>query len=181
MSRFENDEYDGEDFPNQAALWQANAERALKGKRGRQALRDLRDALLALPEPRLIAGALCTVNPAKRVGGRTGQDWFIADIDQMGGEGVCAGGALLWHLKVKGGMDPIAAFDSLPTLEDSNHSGWESAELIAHEAGLAKPLAVEIAFRNDETYLRMTPEDRWTAFLAWINTELGDVEPAAAR
>lgn len=173
MSRFGDDDYDGEDFPNQAALWQANAERALKGKRGRRALRDLRAALRALPEPRLIAGALCTVNPAKRAEGRHDPDWLLADISEMG-EGVCAGGALLWHLKVKAGMDPIAAFDSLPTLEDSNHSGWESADLIAHEARLAKPLAVEIAFRNDETYLRMTPEDRYTAFLAWINAELAD-------
>lgn len=173
MSRFEDDDYDGEDFPNQAALWQANAERALKGKRGRRALRDLRAALLALPEPRLIAGALCTVNPARRAEGRTHPDWLLADIAEKG-EGVCAGGALLWHLRVKGGMDPIAAFDSLPTLEDDNHSGWESADLIAHEAGLARPLAVEIAFRNDETYLRMTPEERWTAFLAWIDAELAD-------
>jgi len=173
MSRFEDDDYDGEDFPNQAALWQANAERALKGKRGRRALRDLRAALLALPEPRLIAGALCTVNPAKRAEGRADPDWLLADIAEMG-EGVCAGGAPLWHLKVKSGMDPIAAFDSLPTLEESNHSGWESADLIAHEAGLARPLAVEIAFRNDERFDDMSPEDRWTAFLAWINAELGD-------
>jgi hypothetical protein len=48
MSRFYDDGYD-EDFPNQAALWQANAQRALTGKRGRKALAELRDALLALP------------------------------------------------------------------------------------------------------------------------------------
>ena len=178
MSRFEDDD-DGEDFPNQAALWQANAERALRGKRGRQALRDLREALLALPEPKLIAGALCTVNPARRAAGRAHPDWVLADLAELG-EGVCAGGALLWHLKVKAGMDPVEAFDSLPTLEEDSHSGWESAALIAHEAGLVRPLAVEIAFRNDETYSRMTPEERWTAFLTWINTELSDTEPAEA-
>jgi len=47
-----------EDFPGQFELWQANCERSLRGKRGQQELRELRAALLALPEKRLIHGAL---------------------------------------------------------------------------------------------------------------------------
>lgn len=35
-----------------------------------------------------------------------------------------------------------------------------------------------LAYRNDETYGTLTPEERYTAFLAWISAELGDETPA---
>ena len=47
-----------EDFGGQFELWQANCRRSIKGAKGQQALRELRDALLALPTKRLISGAL---------------------------------------------------------------------------------------------------------------------------
>lgn len=52
---------------NTAGLWQGALKAALHSKRGRQALTDLREALMALPERRLIAGALCTVGLAERI------------------------------------------------------------------------------------------------------------------
>lgn len=45
---------DEEDYPGQFGLWQANCERSLRGKEGQAELRELRAALLALPEKRLI-------------------------------------------------------------------------------------------------------------------------------
>lgn len=176
MSRFgDDDDYDGDSFPNQGALWHANAERALKGKRGRRVLRDLRDALLALPEKRLIEGALCTVGSAKRLE-RLDEHlsrWGLEEnIEDNGGEGVCGIGALLWHRRVKAGMDPAEAFDSLPTLDDGNYGLDDTARLAASEAGLVFSLAWNLAYRNDETYEGMTPEERYAAFLAWIDAEL---------
>lgn len=47
-----------EDFPGQFELWQGNCERSLRGKAGQEELRELRTALLAMPEKRLIADAL---------------------------------------------------------------------------------------------------------------------------
>jgi hypothetical protein len=182
MSRY-GDDYDGEDFPNQLALWQANYERALKGRRGRKALSDLRDALLALPEKKLIEGALCTVNPAKRLQDIPEDSWRYRDLSEAldgKGEGVCAIGALLWHRKVKAGMGAAEAFDSLPTLEDANHGLDDTASQAVSDAGIAYSLAWALACKNDETYGRMTPEERYTAFLAWIDAELGDSAPAAA-
>jgi hypothetical protein len=180
MSRY-GDDYDGDDFPNQSALWHANAERALKGKRGRKALADLREALLALPEPKLIEGALCTVNPEKRVAGLSERSWARRDLVERvrddGTQGVCAIGALLWHRKVKAGMDPAEAFDSLPTLLDTDHDLDDTAVLAVRDAGLVYSLAWNLAYRNDETYERKTPEERHAAFLAWIDAELA--EPAA--
>lgn len=56
MSRISyNDE---EDYPGQFGLWQANCIRSIQGKQGQEELRALRDALLALPEKRLIHGSL---------------------------------------------------------------------------------------------------------------------------
>jgi len=56
MSRI-NITYD-EDYPGQFELWQANCRRSLQGKTGQKELRALRDALLALPDKRLIHGSL---------------------------------------------------------------------------------------------------------------------------
>src|SRR5271156_233502 len=47
-----------EDFPGQFELWQGNCERSLRGKQGQVELRELRDALVSLPEKRLIFGSL---------------------------------------------------------------------------------------------------------------------------
>jgi len=63
-----------EDFNGQFSLWQANCRRSMKGKKGQAAFRDMRDALLAMPEKRLVSGVL---------------------YDDKGG--VCAIGALLRH------------------------------------------------------------------------------------
>ena len=68
MSRYNDyDDYDGE--PEQILAqgrWEHNARVALKGKRGRKALTDLREALEALPQKRLIEGAVCTVGAQQR-------------------------------------------------------------------------------------------------------------------
>lgn len=62
MSRWrEYDNYDDERAVLDQGRWECNARAALKGKRGRKALAELREALMALPEHRLIDSAVCTV------------------------------------------------------------------------------------------------------------------------
>jgi hypothetical protein len=203
VSRYsEYDDYEGE--PEQILAqgrWEHNARVALKGKRGRKALADLREALLALPEKRLIEGAVCTVGAEKRrerwiaeatrawesmkPEWRIGGPWTdeadnLAELVQHEGEGVCAVGALLWHRKVKAGTDPAEAFASLPDLHDEGSDGLgETADLAKKEAGLTYTLAWELAYRNDETYELKTPEERYTAFLAWIDRELAGTAAAS--
>lgn len=173
MSRFgdyESDDY----YPGRAELWYANAHRALKGKRGRKALAELREALLALPEKRLIAGALCTVGGMDRPEMREARQWTRDDLAEKlatQGQGVCAIGAYLWFKKVKAGTDPQLAFEELPLLLDTDADSWETAEA-GRQAGLAYTLAWELAYRNDESYEAMTPEERYEAFMEWINSEL---------
>lgn len=223
MSRF-TDNWDG-DY-EYAALdqgrWEHNLRAALRGRRGRRALAELREALLALPEHRLIAGALCTVGGVdKRLPALTDEDvaakeaevaaltagsdlhtpdwprrvagWAregreedrekLAGVIGSTGEGVCAIGAYLWHRRVKGGMNPAQAFDSLPTVfggeEDGEGDPLQETADLGKDAGLTFTLAWELAFMNDETFSRMTPEERWTAFIEWIDTWIG-TEAAAS-
>jgi hypothetical protein len=175
MSRFYDNEYEME-FPNQAEFWHANAQRALKGRKGRKALAELRDALLALPEKRLIAGAMCTVGGVEHPSAPLGR-WSREDYEDKlakEGEGVCAIGAFLWYRKVKAGTDPAVAFDLLPVLLDSDGDGdWQTAEM-GRKAGLTMTLAWTLAYRNDSTYEAMTPEERYEAFLKWIDEQLAE-------
>ncbi len=203
MSRYNDyDDYEGE--PEQILAmgrWEHNARVALKGKRGRKALQELREALMALPEHRLIEGAVCTVGAEQRrarieaqeraIWERMNPEWRpaepdlegVADLDALvrsEGEGVCAVGALVWHRKVKAGDDPAEAFASLPDLADEGTDALnETAHLAKEQAGLTFTLAWELAYRNDETFDRMTPEERWTAFVAWIDRELGSEQVPA--
>lgn len=176
MSRY-SDWDDEEPYPNAWALWAQAGRNALKGKRGRQALTDLRDALLALPEKRLIASALCTVGSEQRREEEPG-DWSRQDFARLvaqQGEGVCAVGAYLWWRKVKAGTDPAEAFAQLPTLPDYDGADLNAtADLAASEAGMAFSLAWQLAFHNDETYRDCTPEQRYEKFLAWLDAELAE-------
>ncbi len=183
MSRFEDYDCDTAVPPE---FWEANVRRALKGRRGRKALAELRDALMALPEHRLIEGALCTAGAQDRMAqltdGPWGRNWAreeLAEHVTSQGEGVCAIGAYLWYRKVKGGEDPAEAFASLPTLLDTDSDPVETA-LLGKKAGLTFTLAWELASRNDETYDALTPEERWTAFVAWINKELANGQAVKA-
>ena len=181
MSRYYEGDGD-EDFNNQWELWRANADRALKGKRGRKVLAELREALLNLPEKKLINSALCTVNPEPRHrafltphGYKVGQfaDGLLDEIVTEQGEGVCAVGAFLWWRKVKAGADPVEAFDQLPTLTEDDGGIEETAGYAAREAGIVYSLAWDLAYRNDETYQSATPEERYQQFMEWLDRELG--------
>jgi len=174
MSRY-SDDYDGDGMP--AALWEANLERAIKGKRGQQVLRDLRDALTALPQPRLIEGALCTVAPLRRMQQEPAAPWLPraalgAKVEEQG-EGVCAVGAYLWWRNVGAGMTPEDAFAALPTLLDENSDMWETADL-ARRAGVTLTLAYDLAYRNDETLGHLPPEERHARFIEWIDAKLSE-------
>jgi len=217
MSRYRECDDDSPEAVLAYGRWQRNARAALKGKRGRKALAEMREALLALPEKRLIAGALCTAadidkvlppvtdeeiarDAARSAAWRAEQGLAPPDADYVAwraedlretreeerreyagvverqGHGVCMIGAYLWHRKVQDGADPAEAFGSLPTVIDADSGDplHETADL-GEQAGLTFTLAWELAYRNDETYELKTPEERYTAFLAWIDQELAEV------
>jgi hypothetical protein len=165
-------DYDGdENFPNEWAFWERRTRAVLSGKPMRKALAELREALLALPERRLISSALCTVGKA---GDGTETDWGAEErrgLIAREGEGVCAVGAFAWHKKVKAGVDPQEAFAALPLNPDYDDDPGETAET-GKKAGLSYTLSWLLMYRNDDTYADLTPEQRYDAYLAWIDEQL---------
>src|SRR5262249_27200741 len=124
---------------------------------------------------KLISSALCTVGADRRREQISEYGWGRLDWDEVvseDGEGVCAIGAYLWHRKVRAGMDPAEAFDSLPLIFGGEDGSYDTANA-AKAAGVAYCLAWDLAYRNDQTFAGKPPEERWQAFMDWIDSELG--------
>lgn len=173
MSRVSDyDDYD-QDFPNEWAFWERRTRAVMSGKPMRKALAELREALLALPEKRLISSALCTVGKADVVD-EYNDRWYGAEKAELlehEGEGVCAVGAFAWYKRVKAGEDPQEAFKAIPLNADYEGDPSVTADT-GHAAGLSYTLAWILMSRNDDTYEDLTPEQRYDAFLAWIDERL---------
>lgn len=123
MSRFS----EGECESNYAYLWPARVQQVIDGKRGQRILRELIDALLALPERRLIAGAI-----AKH------------------GE-VCAVGALAKKRGVELTTERDVIIDGKwgkHVFDEWEGGDQETAELGA-SLGMTWTLAWEIGYKND--------------------------------
>ena len=192
MSRSGDYDYD-EDFPNQAAFWHHNAERALKGRRGKKALTELREALLMLPEKRLVEGAMSTAALAAKYEGepdeemrytwqaqehRLQRNWEKRDAMQKvedEGIGVCAVGAYLLRKRVlETGETPEDAMRNLPALADIESYDMTDTVDLGEQGGLSRYVAYTLADLNDETFGACTPEQRYEKFLAWIDKELAN-------
>jgi hypothetical protein len=182
MSRSGGSDYD-EAWPNQGAFWWANAQRALTGKRGRKVLAELREALLMLPERRLVSGAVSTASLAARAD-EMPDTWPTTSFEnyvkhEMAGKcveegiGVCAVGAYLLRKRVlELGETPDEAMKALPSASDIEGYGIQETADLGARAGMTRGLAWLLADQNDETYGACTPEERYEKFLAWIDQEL---------
>lgn len=147
MSRF--DDGDEENFPNQQALYAQATKNALKGKRGQAALKELEEALLAMPEKRLIEGGLC---------------------DNAGG--VCAVGAMAVHRQVKAGL--MTREDAMTMIATKYGDDFHATLEVGREVlGLLGCVAVEFAYVNDEEACASTPEDRYDIVLNWVREQIG--------
>lgn len=152
--RFEGD-FD-ELFPGQTWLWEANVERNFSGRPGQRKLRELRDALLALPEKRLIETRLA---------------------DEKGN--VCALGALAVKHRVDQG-EPRERVLAEMAARTSSDDGWvdtweaEQGTLAEAEAcGVKTPMAVTVAYENDcGPSSKETPEQRYVRVLAWVEKRI---------
>lgn len=161
MARNDGSDYDGEWPYLDMGRWEVNSRRVLTSKRGQAALRELEQALLALPEPRLI-------------------DDMISD-----GHGVCAIGALAAYKQVQKGKEWGEAIQNLyreyhappahypPDAEPFKVGLSTTAEVGADECGLTYTLAWVLAEMNDYEFMGKSPEERYTALLAWVRQQLG--------
>lgn len=109
MSRF-GDDYE-EQFPGQGELWEANLQRAISGKRGQAALRDLETALLEMPERKIIKG---------KIADRQGR--------------VCTVGLLALHRRTQAGEDRAAVLESLaqPDYCECMHDDRDHVDRVGH-------------------------------------------------
>jgi hypothetical protein len=153
MSRFD-DCYDDEGVP--WALWERVVSNALGGQRGQAALAEIEAALMALPRPRLVDGAL-------------------ADEDE-----VCAVGAFVAHRRAKReGTDTATVIKEMCEEGGPEDYGiFETAEA-GRDAGLSFTVAWHMAYLNDEKFGLATPEKRYEQMLAWVRRAQGKDAAAA--
>jgi hypothetical protein len=154
MSRFGSDDF-YEEFPNQSLLWWHNAETHLAGAKGQKVLRELRDAMLAMPERKLIRGRLA---------------------DEQGH--VCAVGALA---VARGeSVDELAARITFDKWGDVDSYDAEDITIaIGRQIGLKEVMSTLLAQVNDDAWgapIDETDEQRFERVLAWIEKKL---EPEA--
>jgi len=181
MSRFTD--YDDEFYPNQAAMWWANVSRALKGRKGQQALMDLEQALLDLPEKRLISGylaadgevcALGALALSRRVEQGEVREQILASLEdktppvcecghlkrEHAEDGHCEG----WATSQRGCWEACTQF----RLDADSHGNYDGSDVSASagvEVGLTYTLAWRLAYLNDEDLAGLSPEQRYERVL----------------
>lgn len=148
---------DEEPYPNAAALFERSVDNAILGRRGQALLRELEEALLAMPIKRLVGSRVCEA-----------------------GE-VCALGALAIHRAVKSGKSRTAALAGLQVVAEhwgqGREDGWEEQDdetqaLLRDLLNIkSKNLAWTLVFQNDEAYAK-TPEDRYARMLKWVQSRI---------
>lgn len=185
MSRHGDDDGDYDNWTLDMGRWEHNLKRATASKRGQKVLRELRDALHAMPERRLIAdelatpdGAVCAVGAyiahcrakdtrtsmveaAKALAAEDPESWDGYQLDDNGQwtkEVVCPGGS--WR-----------------TSHCNEGPGLEYTREAAVGAGMVATLAERISYLNDESWAICTPEQRWQKALVWVGSQI--VEPAS--
>jgi hypothetical protein len=112
---------DEEDYPGQFALWQSNCLKSLHGKQGQEELRVLRQALIALPEKRLIHdllvdedGEVCAIGAYAKYKGLDLQKFDPEDAtDEVG---------------IEAGMPALAAWKVVEMNDMELHSGFSPEE-----------------------------------------------------
>ena len=166
----------GDEYPGQLGLYRANVERSLRGKVGQARLRELRDALLALPVKELRPDLFATGQPQAPQ--------------------VCALGAWAWR-KASGDVERAAEIGGGVEADDE-----ETAEAL-RPLGWPRLVVLETVYENDrdsyiyETFegpadrhrpwdwpiqrrLAETPAERYRRVLAWVEGQL-QAAPAAQK
>ena len=148
MSRSNYSDDFGDDFPGQMEFYRANVRRSIASKAGQARLRELRDALRALPVKALEAGIFAA-------GGREAPM-------------VCALGA--WALDRAGG-DPFKAAAAVPYGADDDETA-----VALEPSGWPRLVVLETVWVNDEgSYRAETPEQRYVRVLAWVESQIVEV------
>ena len=154
---------DEEDFPGQYELWQANCRRSLRSRAGQRELRELEAALLALPEKRLIHGALqdgtggmCAI---AAYGQRKGVDLSTFDPEYDSDD-----------VGIAGGMPKLVAWKVV----ERNDVLLDDYYVTAEGPTKPEPGWYREHYENRGVHQRMTytPEERYQKVLAWVREQI---------
>lgn len=179
MSRFDDCCDEGVISPG---LWKAITNKALGGKRGQTLLKELEQALIALPVKELHEGV-----------------FYQQKEDSPQGCVCCALGALARYRIQNGGLHLLAPMRYVKgrkrELDKSLRRTIRSEELldamtghfadiietidIAEQMGMAISMAWAIAHTNDEVLYNVQPGDRYNAMLAWVRSRIHKEEEDA--
>ena len=163
MSRAYESEYDGDGPPPE--LYARNYEHHLRSSVGKRMLRELEAALLAVPEKRLILGALC----------RQGE--------------VCAVGAYIVAKRVSRGepresvlreLDAhsrkFASYNPDDPYAEGDYEAAEDTVVEGKRVGLSKFLGWHISQFQDDDCATATPEERYERVLAEVRRLIAESE-----
>jgi hypothetical protein len=150
VSRFS---YDGDDGDVPSQLWDAIYARAVDGKPGQRALKQLERALLEMPDKRLCEGYLA-------------HEGMVCAIGSMGAK-------KMTDLGVPYGQAVAALEDRFSYINPESGDGdMATASFAQHHLGMTQSLAWMIAQQNDEYFGGLSPEDRWTKMLEWVRSQI---------
>jgi hypothetical protein len=140
-------------------LWYGRYNRAMNGPTGLKRLEETRDALRALPEPKLIAdkmadgGQVCFVGAlaAKRLAERSGLSWpeAVKELAERTGR---------------------AAEDYYG---DEEQTLFDTSE-VAQGLDIPWTVAWEWGVLNDSTWANLTPEERFIEALKWVERKIAE-------
>lgn len=176
MSRFPEYEDLDEYWALNVGRWERNSRAVVRSKRGQKALRELKEALLAMPFKALIDHKLIEVPMV--------YDEGVGELVPAPYYEVCAIGQYALHK----GKDPKWMMDQthfvFDSTEEYDDDRGEMTIEMGESLGMRRTLAVVIADINDEAYVRnnlrsnpfdyrsATPEDRWHYVMLWIDYNL---------
>jgi hypothetical protein len=147
---------DDEDTPGQFALWRANCQRSLHGRKGQAALRALEAALVALPSKRLVAHEfdngtdVCAIGALARAKGHTPKADPEYEMEEIG---------------VELGMPRLVAWLIVELNDILLDTVWEVGD------GPQRPHCG--LYKGGIPLIRdMTPEERYEKVLTWVRREI---------
>lgn len=184
MSRFRDGGEEGMPWE----LWVTVVSNALGGKRGQEALAAMEEALLALPEQKLIEGHLAYGGQVCAIGAfvahRRATDEGVdmqAVIDAMGAGVKCWCGhkreshsaetcsGMCWQGR------PCTCSEYDPDNGETDHE----TVVAGQDAGLPRTIAWHLAFLNDEEWGGASPEGRYEQMLTFVRRAQGKEAVAA--
>ena len=162
----------GDEFPGQLGLFRANVERSFRGKAGQARLRELRDALLALPVKELHedifvegtkdAPQVCMLGAWALQKCNGDPDAARAMVGTADSDHEIAGGLARYH------WPKLVVLDAV-FINDDTHVSYEHVE-----GPSESPYAYFGGYRGVTYRREETPAERYERMLKWVNDNIAE-------